>query len=106
MSVKKTLSSSTSQGAAVKVVEDDVDDQVSAKRRRTDRCFSFVEISTEPGKSLKDLDSNKFKIQIKRWAKAVVTYARQVSGRFGSIRRSGRIGSSSRYDLSSSQDSN
>lgn len=44
--------------------------------------------------SLKDLDSNKFKAEIKRWAKAVVTYARQVSGRLGSSRKSDRYGSS------------
>ncbi|KAG6789015.1 hypothetical protein POTOM_001570 [Populus tomentosa] len=72
MSLKKTLSLTSK---AVK------DDQVSAKRRRSDRCFSFKEISIEPGKSLKDLDSNKFKIDIKRWARAVVAYARQVSSR-------------------------
>ena len=50
----------------------------ASKRVRFDRCFSFAEISIEPGKSLKDLDSNKFKSEIKRWAKAVVAYARQV----------------------------
>ena len=61
----------------------------AAKRQRVDRCFSsFMEISIEPGiKSLKHLDSKKFKSEIKRWAKAVVTYARQVSERFGSSRR-------------------
>ncbi|KAJ6711764.1 hypothetical protein OIU79_008069 [Salix purpurea] len=85
MSITKTFSLNSK---AVK------DDQVSAKRRRSDRCFSFKEISIEPGKSLKHMDSNKFKIEIKRWAKAVVAYARQVSSRFGSNRRSGRIGSS------------
>ncbi|KAL6956795.1 hypothetical protein U1Q18_006519 [Sarracenia purpurea var. burkii] len=65
----------------------------AGKRRRSDRCFPFVEISIEPGiKSLKSLDSPKFKSEIKRWAKAVVTYARQVSGRFGSSRRSQESG--------------
>ncbi|KAK3009330.1 hypothetical protein RJ639_014471 [Escallonia herrerae] len=49
-----------------------------AKRQRVDRCFSFVEVSVDPGiKSLKHLDSTKFKNQIRRWAKAVVGYARQ-----------------------------
>jgi PAB1-binding protein PBP1 len=57
-----------------------------AKRGRFDRCFSFMEISVEPGKSVKDMDSGKLKAEIKRWAKAVVAYARQVSGRFGSSR--------------------
>ncbi|KAF9689904.1 hypothetical protein SADUNF_Sadunf01G0140800 [Salix dunnii] len=69
MSIKKAFSLNS------KAVEDD---QVSAKRRRSDRCFSFKEVSIEPGKSLKDLDSNKFKNEIKRWAKAVVAYARQL----------------------------
>lgn len=55
----------------------------SAKRMRFDRCFSFMEISSiEPGSSLKDLDSGKLKSGIKKWAKAVVAYARQVSERF------------------------
>ncbi|KAK9280733.1 hypothetical protein L1049_003621 [Liquidambar formosana] len=67
------------------------EDDASAKRGRFDRCYSFMEISIEPG-PLKDLDSNKLKTQIKRWAKAVVAYARQVSGRLGS----GRLGSSRR----------
>ncbi|KAJ9692137.1 hypothetical protein PVL29_011287 [Vitis rotundifolia] len=53
------------------------DGDVNAKRRRFDHCFSFMEISMEPGSSLKDMDSNKLKAEIKRWAKAVVTYARQ-----------------------------
>ncbi|KAL7100062.1 hypothetical protein ACP275_09G125100 [Erythranthe tilingii] len=60
------------------------------KRRRSNRCFSFMEISIDPGvKSLKQLDSIKFKDGIKKWAKAVVTYARQVSIRIGSSRRTG-----------------
>lgn len=57
-----------------------------AKRGRFDRCFSFMEISVEPGKSVKDMDSSKLKADIKRWAKAVVAYARQVSGRLGGSR--------------------
>lgn len=61
-------------------------DVCTAKRGSFDRCFSFMEISTEPGKSLKDMDSEKLKSGIRRWAKAVVAYARQVSGRFGSTR--------------------
>lgn len=60
------------------------DGDVNAKRRRFDHCFSFMEISMEPGSSLKDMDSNKLKTEIKRWAKAVVIYARQVSSHFGS----------------------
>ncbi|KAE8696411.1 FBD-associated F-box protein [Hibiscus syriacus] len=65
------------------------------KRRRFNQCFSFKELQVEPVSSLKDLDSTKFKAEIKRWAKAVVAYARQVSGKFGSTKRSdGRHGSS------------
>lgn len=78
MSVKKSLSldhGGAGEGAAV-----------AAKRRRFDRCFSFMEVSVEPGKSLKEMDSEKLKAGIKRWAKAVAAYARQVSGRFGSSR--------------------
>ncbi|GMI99374.1 hypothetical protein HRI_003606700 [Hibiscus trionum] len=56
----------------------------------------FMEVPTEPGvSSLKELDSNKLKAEIKRWAKAVVGYARQLSGRLGrSSRKSNRYGSS------------
>lgn len=78
----------------------------TGKRQRTDRCFSFMEITIEPGtKSLKHLDSKKFKSEIKRWAKAVVTYARQVSQRFGSSRKaqdSGERVGSSRWEKDSS----
>ncbi|KAL8149711.1 hypothetical protein AgCh_006649 [Apium graveolens] len=57
------------------------------KRARSDNCFTFMEVSIESGiKSLKHLDSKKLKIQIKKWAKAVVTYARQVSDHVGSSR--------------------
>ncbi|KAL8458457.1 hypothetical protein ACS0TY_036099 [Phlomoides rotata] len=59
------------------------------ERRRLNGCFSFMEISIDPGvKSLKHLDSDKFKDEIKKWAKAVVTYARQVSQHFGSSKKS------------------
>ncbi|KAL1829259.1 hypothetical protein ACET3Z_007671 [Daucus carota] len=68
---------------------DVVEHKESVKRARSDNCFTFMEVSIEPGiKSLKRLDSKKLKIQIKKWAKAVVTYARQVSDHFGSSRRS------------------
>lgn len=89
-------------GEAVKHDED------TGKRQRTDRCFSFMEIKLEPGtKSLKHLDSKKFKSEIKRWAKAVVTYARQVSQRFGSARKaqdSGELVGSSRQAKDSGDD--
>ena len=78
MSVKKTLS--LNHAGDVKGRE------ISAKRGKYGRCFSFVELPLERGKTLKEMDSNKLKIDIKRWAKAVVAYARQVSGRFGSSR--------------------
>ena len=78
MSVKKSLSldnGSAGKGALV-----------AAKRRRFSRCFSFMDVSAEQGKSLKEMDSEKLKAGIRRWAKAVAAYARQVSGRFGSNR--------------------
>ncbi|KAK6911967.1 hypothetical protein RJ641_024060 [Dillenia turbinata] len=56
--------------------EEAIKHQKSAKRRRFDKCFPFREISMEPG-SLQDQDSSKLKTEIKRWAKAVVAYARQ-----------------------------
>lgn len=70
-------------------IHDDNDDD-TPKRRRGEGCFSFMEIPIDPGvKSLKHLDSQKLKDGIKKWAKAVVCYARQVSQHFGSSRRSG-----------------
>lgn len=76
MSVKKSLSLNNAEGAK------------AAKRGRYDRCFSFMEVSVEPGKTLKEMDSFKLKAEINRWAKAVVAYAWQVSDKFGSSRSS------------------
>ena len=78
MSVKKSLSLNNVEGAKGD----------AAKRGRYDRCFSFMEVSVEQGKILKEMDSFKLKAEIKRWAKAVVAYARQVSDKFGSSRSS------------------
>lgn len=75
MSVKRSSSQKENNGSS------------SSKRNKYNRCFSFMEVSIEPGKTLKEIDSNKLKNEIKRWAKAVATYARQVSDRFGSLRR-------------------
>lgn len=59
----------------------------SAKHARFDSCFSFKGITMDSGiKSLKHLDSKKFKDEIKKWAKRVASYARQVSDRYGSSR--------------------
>ncbi|XP_059640657.1 uncharacterized protein LOC132282863 [Cornus florida] len=92
MSVKEA--SSPSSGEVVERED-------TAKRQRVNRFVSFMEISVEPGiKSLKHLDSKKFKNEIKRWAKAVVAYARQVSKRFGSSRRSESSESSCRSESS------
>ncbi|GLU22358.1 hypothetical protein SLE2022_384390 [Rubroshorea leprosula] len=73
-----------------------VKSNVPNKRMRLNNCFSFKEITMEPGTSLKDIDSNQFKDEIKRWAKAVVKYARQVSSSMRSSRKSSRFGSSRR----------
>ncbi|XP_062201977.1 uncharacterized protein LOC133904470 [Phragmites australis] len=61
------------------------------KEARYDRCFSGMELSIGPG-PLKDMDAGKLKGQIRRWAKAVVAYARQIS--FGSPRSRSRSASS------------
>ncbi|KAF3450636.1 hypothetical protein FNV43_RR06725 [Rhamnella rubrinervis] len=79
MSIKKTHSLNNGEARSRKA-------EVTKKTRRFDRCFSFVEIPMEPGKQLQEMDSDKLKAQIKKWAKAVVSYARQVSGRFASPR--------------------
>ncbi|XVE88757.1 hypothetical protein DITRI_Ditri19aG0094500 [Diplodiscus trichospermus] len=92
MSVKKTVA--LDDGDRDEAVERNVITRTDTKRRRFNRCFSFMEVSMEPVSSLSELDSNKFKSEIKRWAKAVVAYARQVSGRLGSSRKSDRYGSS------------
>ncbi|KAG2379896.1 uncharacterized protein HKW66_Vig0166750 [Vigna angularis] len=80
MSVKKSVS--LNGGSAIASLKG----KKSSKRRRFDRPFSSVELSMEPGKQLKDMDSNKLKADIKKWAKAVVAYARQISGSFGKSR--------------------
>ncbi|QHN76072.1 hypothetical protein HN51_053665 [Arachis hypogaea] len=81
MSVKKSLS--LNGGNAITILKG----QKPAKRGRFKRWFSSAEeVSLEPGKKLKEMDSNKLKDEIKKWAKAVVAYARQVSGRFGTSR--------------------
>lgn len=82
MSVKKTLALTNGNEAVKSNVTD-----TNTKRRRFNHCFSFKEVSVKPVSSLNDLDSNKLKAEIKKWAKAVVAYARQVSGSFGSSRR-------------------
>ncbi|CAO2179564.1 unnamed protein product [Urochloa humidicola] len=53
------------------------------KAARYGRCFSGLELSIGPG-PLKDKDAGRLKDQIRRWAKAVVAFARQIS--FGSPR--------------------
>jgi hypothetical protein len=53
-------------------------DLVPEKRPRFDRCFTGLDIKLGKG-PLKDMDSDKLKRDIRRWAKAVVAYARQLS---------------------------
>lgn len=69
-----------------------VEEGESPKRARFDRCFSGIEFRME-AKPLKELDPENLKKEIKRWAKAVVTYARQLSGSFSSRERSGSFSS-------------
>lgn len=92
MSVKKTLPVDDNNIEAVKKPERKSPslrkDHAASKRGRFDNCFSFNEITMPTGSSLAEMDSNELKAKIKRWAKAVVAYARQVSGKFGSSRTS------------------
>ncbi|XXG57174.1 hypothetical protein AAC387_Pa03g4398 [Persea americana] len=53
-----------------------------AKPEHLNRCFSSLRLNTIPVEGLKDIDSEKLKAEIKRWAKAVVAYARQASDHF------------------------
>ncbi|KAJ0971386.1 hypothetical protein J5N97_019345 [Dioscorea zingiberensis] len=53
-------------------------DGKASKRACLDRCFAALELKIET-ESLVDLDSEKMKNEIKRWAKAVVRYACQLS---------------------------
>ncbi|CAO2165224.1 unnamed protein product [Urochloa humidicola] len=48
------------------------------KAARYGRCFSGLELSVGSG-ALKDKDAGRLKDQIRRWAKAVVAFARQIS---------------------------
>lgn len=82
MSVKKSLSLTKAEEAKRPRRHDS-----ARKRRSFDLCFSSPELPLERGKSLKEMDSEKLKTGIRKWAKAVVAYARQVSDRFGSWRR-------------------
>ncbi|KAK3151015.1 hypothetical protein QOZ80_3AG0240570 [Eleusine coracana subsp. coracana] len=58
-------------------------DDGKKKEPRFDRCFSGLELRIGPG-PLRDRDAGRLKLQIMKWAKAVVSYARQLS--FGSPR--------------------
>ncbi|KAK8584845.1 hypothetical protein V6N13_138791 [Hibiscus sabdariffa] len=101
MSVKRSVGlEDNGDKAVVRSIVGSSSSSSKRARRSLNRCFSFMEVRMEPAvvsvSSLKELDSNKFKAEIKRWAKAVVGYARQVSGRLGrSSRKSKRYGSSS-----------
>ncbi|KAK3410862.1 uncharacterized protein LOC108955632 [Eucalyptus grandis] len=82
---RKALSLNSNNRTSSPEAMDSSNGAVALKKRRTDKCFSFSEINIEKpagSTSLKDVDSNKLKAEIKRWAKAVVKYARQVSDRF------------------------
>lgn len=45
------------------------------------KCNIEMQLSRETGRSLKDLDPEMVKSEIKKWAKAVVAYARTLSGK-------------------------
>lgn len=60
--------------------------QATAKAKPLDRCLSSIHRIALPvvEGGLTDIDSEKLKAEIKRWAKAVVAYARQASDHFSS----------------------
>ncbi|KAK2654326.1 hypothetical protein Ddye_014182 [Dipteronia dyeriana] len=92
MSIKKILSLNKGAGSA------SLKKETGSKRRKLGTRFSFQEISIQrstENKSLKDMNSDELKTKIRRWAKAVVAYARQVSGKFGSSSRVDRNNSKS-----------
>ncbi|CAN1162394.1 hypothetical protein LINPERHAP2_LOCUS24482 [Linum perenne] len=108
--LKKSLSSYSNTGLALVELPNNDPPAASTstgnpKRMRIGKWFSFKEVSLEPGKSLKQQSSGKLKAEIKRWAKAVAAYARQVSGRLGTSMRSTRIRSSPHSSSSSSSSS-
>ncbi|KAI6671810.1 hypothetical protein NL676_006695 [Syzygium grande] len=89
---KKTLSLNASNRVSSSEAMGTSNDAVVTKKRRTDRCFSFIEINIK-----KPAGSNKFKAEIKVWDKAVVRYARQVSDRFARLSLSSNLVTDSIY---------
>ncbi|XP_074575736.1 uncharacterized protein LOC141832147 [Curcuma longa] len=77
---EKDLEAAAAEAAAVPAPGD-----AAAGRRRRDgssvyeRCVSGLELALEAGRPLRELDPEKIKEEIMRWAKAVVAYARQLS---------------------------
>lgn len=74
------------EAAAAPAVPASGDSAASGSRRRDgssvsvyERCVSGLELALEAGRPLRELDPEKIKEEIKRWAKAVVAYARQLS---------------------------
>ncbi|KAL5702635.1 hypothetical protein ACHQM5_027830 [Ranunculus cassubicifolius] len=57
-------------------------DVVNKKSYPDEHFTSTVGISHNGNGRLEELDSEKLKMEIKKWAKAVVAHARQVSGYF------------------------
>ncbi|KAF3339720.1 hypothetical protein FCM35_KLT15491 [Carex littledalei] len=64
--------------AGEKVAGNSTVDVAPEKQDRFDRCFTGLDIKLGKG-PLKDMDPDKLKREIQRWAKAVVAYARQLS---------------------------
>ncbi|GMH14238.1 hypothetical protein Nepgr_016079 [Nepenthes gracilis] len=71
MSIKEAIDYSSTTTIAKKK------DALSTKRRRIGSSSAFMEIEIDQGgQSLSDIDSDRLKDDIKRWARAVVAYAR------------------------------
>ncbi|KAI0493620.1 hypothetical protein KFK09_023750 [Dendrobium nobile] len=82
---KKPLSRSREEGAEEK--ED------KGKKARYDRCLTGLDLKLD--RPIRDLDPEKLKNEIRRWARVVARYARQLSRTFSGLSTSRRRSSSS-----------
>lgn len=83
--VKKTRSLVSSSGTSGFAHGGEVSSASREPRKDSEGSSPFTgEITIEPegARSLEEVDSGKLKAEIRRWAKRVASYARQVSGRF------------------------
>ncbi|KAG0491611.1 hypothetical protein HPP92_005009 [Vanilla planifolia] len=67
---------------------EDEDEQEKGKKARFGRCFTVLDLKID--RLLRELNSEKLKEDIRRWARAVVRYARQLSRTLSGISSSRR----------------